>query len=114
VVGGAEDIGVIDFSCFFEFLENTPDLDIDIFATGVFASDFVADRDFIAVISDAANVDFVPHIAMTVIERMSGQVIRGERRLLGIGGWQGILILVIGRAVFLQQFRCAGAGVVRM
>ena len=51
---------------------------------------------------------------MPVGKRLFRQVVGRQRRLLGVGGRQGVTVRVVHRAVVREQFRLAVARVVRM
>ena len=55
VVGGVDDVGVVEFPHRFKFFEDLTDLDVDVFGAGEFAAEFVADGGFIAVLPNARN-----------------------------------------------------------
>ena len=59
MIGSVEDVGVLELAHLFEFLENAADLDVDIFATGILTTEFVADRAFVPFLPDSFHADFV-------------------------------------------------------
>ena len=59
VIGGVEDVGVVQFAHFLELLQHAADLDVDVFAAGKFASQFVANRALVAAFPDAADLLFI-------------------------------------------------------
>ena len=59
MIGSVEYVGVLELAHLFEFLENAADLDVDIFATGILTTEFVADRAFVPFLPDSFHADFV-------------------------------------------------------
>ncbi len=114
VVGGVDDVGVVEFAHGGEFIQDTADLDVDVFIAGKFAAEFVADGALVAACPDAADFHFVAQAGMTVVEGMGGEVVDGELRLFVVGYRQRVLVPVVGRAVFGEELGCTVARVVRM
>ena len=84
VVGGVEDVGVVELAHRLELLEHAADLDVDVLAAGELAAELVADGPLVATLPDAADGDFVAEAGVAVVERMGGQIVDGQRRRLGI------------------------------
>ncbi len=100
VIGRVKNVGVFEFAHFLEPGENATDLDIDVFRTGILASDLVADGGFIATVPDAADGLFIAHIPVSIVERMLGQPVGRERWLELVEGGRVAFIGVIGGSVF--------------
>ena len=75
VVGGKEHVGVVEFPQFLELVEDTAHLDVDVLDAGVFTSEFVANRAFVAILPHAADIHFITHTHVGVVERMAGKII---------------------------------------
>jgi hypothetical protein len=95
VVSGVEDVGVVEFSHLFELLEYATDLDIDVLAARELAADLVADGRLVAPLPDATDIHLVPELRMSMRKRMSGQVVRRQRRQLVIQDRRVVLVGVV-------------------
>ena len=68
VVGGINDIGILNLTHGLEFLEHASNLNIDIFTAGELPADFVTDRPFIAPLPNALDPHFIAYRRVTVIK----------------------------------------------
>ena len=101
VVGGVNNVGVVQLTHFLELLEHLANLNIDIFRARHFAAKLIANRAFITLFPNPAHRYFIAKIRMPVRKGMSRKVIHRQSRLLLIGRRQSILILVIHGPIFL-------------
>ena len=115
VVGGVEDVGVVEFAHRLELLEDAADLDVDVFAAGELAAEFVADRALVALLPDAADGHFVAQVRVAVVEGMRGQVVDRQRRLLRVRGRAASSLSVwLTAPYFASSSGLPSRGVVRM
>ena len=68
VVGGVNDVGVIELAHRFDFLEDAADLDVDAFGASELAADFITDGGFIAILPNAGDADFITEVGVAVGE----------------------------------------------
>ena len=68
VVGGVEDVGVLQLAHRLETVKDATDLDIDVFDAGIFPSDFIPDRDRVAILPNAAHRDLVTQVGVSVMK----------------------------------------------
>ena len=59
VVGGVEDVGIVELAHRLELLEDPADLVVDVLAAGELAAQLVADGPLVATLPDAADADLV-------------------------------------------------------
>ena len=102
VVGGVKDVCVIQFTHYLELLEHPTDLNVDIFTTGKLPADLISDCALITPLPNALDPHLIPDGGMTVVEGMFGEIIDRERRLFGVGGWDGIPVSMIDGPVLGQ------------
>ena len=114
VVGGVEDVGVVELAHGFELLEDAADLNVDVLTASELATELVADAGFVAPLPDTAHGDFIAHVGVGVVKGVGGEVVGGQGRLQGVQGRRRGLVGVIGGAVLGEQLGLAVAGVVRM
>ena len=114
VIGGVEDVGVVEFTHGFEFREHAGDLSVDVLRAGHVAPALVADGGFVPPLPNAFHTDLVAQSGMTVEEGMLGQVIQRQGRLQGVQGWDRLFVGVIDRAVLRIELRFAVARIVRV
>ena len=86
VVGGVEDVRVVELARRLELPEHPADLEVDVLAARELAAHFVADGPLVAALPDAADGDLVAEAGVAVGERVRGQVVGGELRARGFAG----------------------------
>src|SRR5262245_65662206 len=76
MVGGVEDVRVIELAHRFELCQDPPDLDIDVLAASEVATELVADRALVSILPDAADLRLIALVGQVrCLKRMGGSVI---------------------------------------
>ena len=114
VIGGINNVRVVQLAHRLELGEHTADLLVDVFAAGKLPTNLIADGAFIAPLPNARHFHLIAQSRMAVGERMFRQIIDRQLRLLVIGRRQRIPVAMIHRAIFLEQLRRAITHIVRM
>ena len=81
VVRSVKNIGILQFTHGVKFLQNSPDLNINIFAAGKLAAKFISNCFFISVRPDSTDTYFVADSHVGIIKRMSREVVWWKSRL---------------------------------
>jgi len=114
VIGRVDYVSVLEFAHRFEFVENAADLNIDIFTTGEFPTEFVSNGSFVTIFPDTAYAFFVSSSWEAKREWVSRKIVRRKLGLFEVFQWQRVGVGVIYGAVFREEFRFAVSRVVRM
>ena len=71
MISRVEDVGVVEFTHRLKLVENSPDLDVDVFVARIFTPKFVADCSFVTICPDPADVDFITDRHVRIVKWVS-------------------------------------------
>ena len=104
VVGGIDDVSVFEFAHGIEFIQHPTDLLVDPLATSKLPTEFVSDGVRIAILPDAADIDFVSQFWMAVGKGVFGKVVFRDWGLVWIGSRELISVGVVDGTVLGEEF----------
>lgn len=106
MVGGVDDVGVVELAHLFQPLEHAADLDVDVLATGILTADLVADARRIPPLPDSADRDFIPDVQIPILEGMRGQIV--QRQAVA---WRAVPGATAGRCGSVAPYFASNSGV---
>ena len=114
VVGGVDDVSVVQLAHRLELGKHAANLLVDVFAAGKLPTNLIAYGAFVTPLSNASHLYRIAKARVAMVKGVFGQPVDGQIRLLRIGRRQGGFVAMVHSTVFFQKLRRAIADIVWM